>query len=108
MLASHFNTVLVDIISEDQTGFMKGHHAFSNLCRLLNVIHSASPSDAAEVVISLDAEKPYHRVQWEYLFAVLKKFGFGKKLISVVHLVYTSPQACNCTNNLHSPYFPLS
>lgn len=69
MLASHFNTVLVDIISEDQTGFMKGHHAFSNLCRLLNVIHSASPSDA---------EEAYHRVEWEYLFAVLKKFGFGK------------------------------
>jgi hypothetical protein len=46
------------IESTDQTGFIKGHHSFSNICRLLNV-----------------------RGEWEYLFSVLDKCGFGANLI---------------------------
>lgn len=98
----------MEIISEDQRGFLKGRHSFSNARRLLNIIHSASPSNATEVVISLDAEKAFDRVEWGYLFAVLKKFDFGEKFNSMVRLLYSSPQACVCTNNLRSPYFPLS
>lgn len=70
LLASRIESTIADIISTDQTGFIKGRHSFSNIQRLLNVIHPPAPSDVPEVVLSLDEEKAFDRVEWEYLALV--------------------------------------
>lgn len=93
---------MMDIISSDQTGFIRGRHSFSNIRRLLSVIHSSTSLEIPEVVVSLDAEKAFDRVEWPYLFAVLGKFGFGPKLL------YASPKASVITNKLCSKSFSLS
>ena len=108
ILASRINTIISDIISNDQTGFVRGRHSFINIRRLLNVVHSPASGGGPEVVVSLDAEKAFDRVEWEYLFAVLGKFGFGPNFMSWVCLLYSSPQAAVVTNKLCSQYFPLS
>lgn len=108
ILACRLESILPKIISDDQTGFIKGRHSFSNIRRLANVIYSPGPSRTPEAVISLDAEKAFDRVEWEYLFGVLKKFGFGKTFIAWTRLLYSSPQACVQTNYSRSNFFPLS
>lgn len=107
LLAKRLETVLPSVINPDQTGFIKGRYAFSNIRRLLNVIYNSSELGDQEFVISLDAEKAFDRVEWEYLFYVLRKFGFGKQFISWVKLLYTSPLASIKTNGMDSDYFPL-
>uniref|UniRef100_A0A671MJD0 Reverse transcriptase domain-containing protein n=1 Tax=Sinocyclocheilus anshuiensis TaxID=1608454 RepID=A0A671MJD0_9TELE len=62
------------------------------------VIYTNSSSGEHEAVISLDAEKAFDRVEWEYLFTTLKQFGFPTDLVSWVRLLYTSPVASVCTN----------
>lgn len=108
VLASRLETVLPSIVSEDQTGFVKGRHSFSNIRSLLNIIYSKQISKLPEAVISLDAEKAFDRVEWRYLFTVLRKFGFGERFCAFIRLLYSSPEACVCTNNNRSTYFPLS
>uniref|UniRef100_A0A3Q1EXS2 Reverse transcriptase domain-containing protein n=1 Tax=Acanthochromis polyacanthus TaxID=80966 RepID=A0A3Q1EXS2_9TELE len=107
LLAIRLETVLPGVISPDQTGFIKGRYAFSNLRRLFNVVYNSSQSGDPECVISLDAEKAFDRVEWGFLFYVLQKFGFGRNFILWVKLLYTSPLASVKTNNTHSDYFPL-
>lgn len=107
VLAWRLETVLPTIISEDQTGFIKNHHSFTNVQRLLNIIFSPPSTTVPEGVISLDAEKAFDRVEWNYLFFSLQKFGFGECFIAWIRLLYTSPQACVCTNTIRSKFFPL-
>lgn len=107
LLAMHLESVLPSIISPDQTGFIHGRHSFSNLRRLFNILYNPSSSPTPELLISLDAEKAFDRVEWDYLFYTLQKFGFGNKFISWVRLLYTSPTASIRTNNILSAHFPL-
>lgn len=100
-------SVLPSIISSDQTGFIKGRHSFFNIRQLCNVVYNSSPPSIPEAALSLDAEKAFDRVEWEYLFYTLKKFGFGENFISWVKLLYSAPQASVRTNNIRSEYFNL-
>lgn len=108
VLSSRIETVIPDIISETQTGFIKGRYSFFNIRTLMNIIYSDQSSKVPEIVISLDAEKAFDRVEWEYLFSTLKIFGFPESFIAWIRLLYTDPQSCVCTNNTRSKYFTLS
>ncbi len=106
ILASHLEVVLPSIMSEEQTGFIKGR--YSNIHTLFNILYSRQNSVSSEVIISLDAEKAFDRIEWVYLFRVLKEFGFGEGLISWIRLLYVDPQASVSTNSVNSEYFTLS
>lgn len=99
--------VLPVVVSDDQTGFIKNRYSFYNIRRLLNILHSPTPPNTPEVILSLDAEKAFDRVEWDYLFYTLKKFGFGVKFISWINILYTSPVAAVRTNDNLSSFFPL-
>uniref|UniRef100_A0A3B4C811 Reverse transcriptase domain-containing protein n=1 Tax=Pygocentrus nattereri TaxID=42514 RepID=A0A3B4C811_PYGNA len=108
MIARRLETVLPIIISPDQTGFIKNRYSTFNIRQLYNIIYNPSPLDKPEVVISLDAEKAFDRVEWDYLFYTLEAFGFGPNIISWIKILYKSPMAAVQTNNNISPYFALS
>ena len=108
ILATRLEEVLPAIVSPDQTGFIKNRFLFSNLRRLYNIIYSSSSSSQhPEVLLLLDAEKVFDRVEWDFLFAVLQRFGFGEKFISWINLLYGLPPASVQTNSFRSEYFPL-
>ncbi|XP_072135984.1 MTOR-associated protein MEAK7 isoform X2 [Mobula birostris] len=107
VLACRLEHPLPKIVSDDQTGFIKNRYFF-NIRRLADVVYSLSDSPSPEVVIALDTEKAFDRVEWVYLFSVLEKFGFGRIFIAWVKLLYHSPLACIQTNYFRSGYFPLT
>ena len=107
-LARRFEPAMPNIISKDQNGFMKNRHSFSNIRRLLNIILSPASTETPEVVVSLDAEKAFDRLEWGYLFEVLKRYHIGSKFISWIKLLYSSPKASVNTNGTRSQYFTLS
>lgn len=106
ILALRLQRVLPQIISLDQTGFMTGRHSYHNSRRLLNIIHTPS-SSVPEIVVSLDAEKAFDRVEWSFLYDVMDRFGLGEDFVRWVQLLYSSPLASVRTNNNLSPPFSL-
>ncbi|KAF4079911.1 hypothetical protein AMELA_G00183760 [Ameiurus melas] len=106
-MESCLENVLPYIISGDQNGFINGCQLFFNIRTLFNTIHSKHSAVHPEIAISLDAEKAFNRVEWEYLFAVLRKSGFGDKFISWISLMNSTSNARVQTNDTYSDYFAL-
>ena len=106
VLARRLETVLHKIIHPDQTGFIKGRQSFGNLRRLYNIIYSNS-APTPEVVVSLDAHKAFDRIEFDYLFTALRKFGISSGFVSWIKVLYSAPLAAVRTNGIISKYFPL-
>ncbi|KAI5085645.1 hypothetical protein C0J45_2327, partial [Silurus meridionalis] len=107
VLSLRLETVIQDIIHPDQTGFIKNRQVFFYIRRLMNIIYTSSDSSLPEALVSLDVEKAFDRVEWDYLFLTLEKFGFGDRFVSWVKLLYSSPLASVRSNSVSSGYFTL-
>uniref|UniRef100_A0AAR2LWN9 Reverse transcriptase domain-containing protein n=1 Tax=Pygocentrus nattereri TaxID=42514 RepID=A0AAR2LWN9_PYGNA len=107
VLARRLEKITPYIIHSDQTGFIKGRHSADNTRRLINIIDYCSINKLEKIVVSLDAEKAFDRVNWKFLLAVLHKFGFGPSFINWIETLYSSPNARVRTNDLISQSFSL-
>ena len=106
VLACRLQKAIPTLINPDQTGFISGRQSFFNTRRLFNILFSSS-SNTPEIVLSLDAEKAFDRVEWRFLFYTLGKFGLGSNFISWVKLLYSSPRASVHVNGINSDQFAL-
>lgn len=69
-----------DLIDEDQSGFIKGRQTQDNVRRTLH-IHQIQKQGMNAVLVSLDAEKAFDRVNWKFLYQVLERIGLQKQAI---------------------------
>ncbi len=78
-----------------------------NMRRLLHILDFADSHPTPCAVFSLNAEKAFDRLEWNYMWAVLQCFGFGEHFVSMIKTLYHSPAASVITGNIISTSFPL-
>lgn len=108
VLALRLETTLPHIIHTDQVGFIKGRSSTDNLRRLMHLIWLNAYSTMPVATVSLDAEKAFDRVEWDFLHSALSRFGFGSGFAKWIKIIYSKPKASVLTNGLISPLFDLS
>ena len=82
---------ITTIIDSDQTGFIPKRQSYFNMWRLFNILYADHSNLKPETIISFDAEKAFHRVEWDHLFTVLNKFGFGPIFCNWIKILYATP-----------------
>ena len=98
ILAVRLDRVVSSLVHEDQVGFIHKQNSADNIRRFVNIMWAISDQQAPVAAVSLDAEKAFDRVEWEYMFELLEVFGFGRTFIRWIQLLYHQPEAAVETN----------
>ena len=107
IMANRLDEVITTLIHPDQVGFIRSRSSSDNIRRFIDIMWAVQGDSAPMAAISLDAEKAFDRVEWEYLFSTLECFGFSEKFIKWIKLIYTHPTASVLTNGIISSSFQL-
>ena len=89
VLAGRLLKVIHAVVAPDQTCSIPGRYIGENVALLRDVATFASETGTPLAILSLDQEKAFDRVDWNFLLAVLRRMGFGPSFISWVRLLYT-------------------
>ena len=104
-LAERLKIVLPEIIHVDQSGCIKGRKIGHNIRLIEDVLENM---DDDNLILLIDQEKAFDRVEWEWMFYVLNKFNFGEYFINWIQILYKNMKSSILTNGYTSPYFPIT
>uniref|UniRef100_A0A3B4T4G4 Reverse transcriptase domain-containing protein n=1 Tax=Seriola dumerili TaxID=41447 RepID=A0A3B4T4G4_SERDU len=108
LIALRLENVIPKTIHADQTGFVKNRHGADNVRRLLHILNTAQKNQNPMLILSMDANKAFDRIEQRFLFRTLEAMGFGEKFTQYVKTLFNAPKANILTNDVLSNTFSLS
>ncbi len=81
------------LINEDQSRFIQCMQTQDNIRGTPHTIEYIKKEKLEAVLLSMDTEKAFDSVGWEFLHKVTEKFGFHKKFTESIKTLYTAPIA---------------
>ncbi|GAA0167741.1 reverse transcriptase [Lithospermum erythrorhizon] len=83
LLSNRLAIVLPGIISESQSGFVKGRVIQDNIMLTQEFIHHIDhTAKGGNVLLKLDMTRAFDMLSWKFLQLILRKFGFSETFIS--------------------------
>ena len=62
-----------------------------NICKSINIIHHINRTNAKTTIISVDAEKAFHKIQQPFMLKTLNKLGIERTYPKIVRAIYDKP-----------------
>ena len=67
---------------------------FFNICKSINVIHHIKKlKDKIHMIISIDAEKAFDKIQHPFTIKTLQKVGIEGTYLNIIKAIYDKPTA---------------
>ena len=88
ILGNRIQQQVKKLIHHDQVGFISGMQGFFNICKLVNVIHHINKlKDKNHLIISIDAEKTFDKIQHPLMMKTLQKMGIEGNYLMIVKAI---------------------
>ena len=106
-LAFRLRKVIHKVIHYDQTAYVKGRYIGESVRLIDNLLAYAESENLDGILSDADIEKAFDSVEHNFIFASLKKFGFGEDFIRWVKTFLNDSQSCVMNNGTATGYFKL-
>ena len=107
-IAARIKLRLNKIISTNQTGFVKGRFIGENISHVLSLMDYCDENNIAGLFVSIDFEKAFDLLEWNFVIKCLKSFNFGPNIIKWINTIYCNISSCVINNGWYSCFFNLS
>ncbi|CAA6674462.1 unnamed protein product [Spirodela intermedia] len=85
IVTRRLSSFLDRLISPEQCGFVKGRYIHDNIMLVHELAQSLGHDcRGSNIIIKLDMEKAFDRIEWSFLIKVLRCFGFTDDFIDLV------------------------
>jgi hypothetical protein len=106
-LTLRLESVCQRLVAKEQSAFITGRYILESAVIAHEVVHSLHKSKESGVIIKLDYEKAYDRVNTEFLLKILRGRGFGELWINWISKIVSGESVCVSANEDESSTFKI-
>lgn len=107
-IANRVQKYLSKLISLDQTGFMKDRNISTNIRKIIDIDEYCRNESIEAILLSVDAEKCFDKVETRYIDRIMDYFNFGPNLIEWVKILFKNIMVCTLNYGFISEHFNVS